>query len=37
MSWKNIEEFAVSSLILLGAMAIGWAVVVIGLGALGVL
>ena len=34
---KDIEEFAVRSLILLTGMAIGWAVVVGGLWLLGVL
>lgn len=34
---KDIEEFAVYSLILMGLMAIGWAVCVVGLGILGVL
>lgn len=37
MSWRDIEEFAVNSLILLAGMAIGWTVVVVGLGVLGVL
>ena len=34
---KDIKEFAVYSLILLGAMTVGWAVCVIGLSILGVL
>ena len=34
---KDLEEFAVWSLILLGAMAVGWAVTVAGLWILGVL
>lgn len=34
---KKIEDFAVSSLIMLTCMAIGWAVVVVGLSLLGVL
>lgn len=34
---KRVEEFAVYSLILLAGMAIGWAVVVVGLSILGVL
>ena len=34
---KDIEEFAKYSLILLGLMAIGWTIVVVGLGVLGVL
>lgn len=34
---KDIEEFAKYSLILMGLMALGWTICVIGLGALGVL
>lgn len=34
---KQLKEFALYSLILLGAMAVGWAVCVVGLWALGVL
>lgn len=34
---KQIEEFALVSLAILGCMAIGWTICVIGLGALGVL
>ena len=34
---KDIEEFAVYSLILLGCMAVGWTIVVSGLWMLGVL
>lgn len=34
---KIIEEYAKYSLILMGLMATGWAVCVVGLGALGVL
>ena len=37
MSWKDIEEFAVSGIVILTCMAIGWAVVVSGLWILGVL
>ena len=37
MSWKNIEEFAISGIVILTCMAIGWAVVVGGLWMLGVL
>ena len=37
MSWRDIEEFAISGLVVLGCMAIGWAVVVGGLWMLGVL
>ena len=34
---RDIEEFAVSGLIVLGLMAFGWTICVIGLGILGVL
>ena len=34
---KDVEEFAKNSLILMGLMAFGWAVCVIGLGGMGVL
>lgn len=34
---KDLEEFAIWSLILLGAMTVGWAVCVVGLSVLGVL
>ena len=34
---KQLEDFAIRMLILIGLMALGWAVVVIGLGALGLL
>jgi len=34
---KDIEEFAKNSLILMGLMAFGWTICVIGLGVLGVL
>lgn len=37
MSWKDIEDFAVSGIVILTCMAIGWAVCVVGLGLLGVL
>lgn len=37
MKMKDIEEFAVNGLIVLGVMAISWAVCVVGLWALGVL
>lgn len=37
MSWKDIEDFAVSGIVILTCMAIGWAVCVVGLGILGVL
>ena len=34
---KDIEEFAKYSLILLGLMALGWTICVVGLGTLGLL
>lgn len=37
MKWKDIEEFAISGIVILTCMAIGWAVVVGGLWMLGVL
>ena len=37
MSWKDIEDYAKRSLLLIGLMAFGWAVCVVGLSALGVL
>lgn len=37
MKMKDLEEFAIYSLILMGVMAIGWAVCVVGLSLLGVL
>ena len=34
---KDLEDFAIRMLILIGLMALGWAVVVVGLSILGVL
>lgn len=34
---KDLEEFAKYSLILMGLMALGWAICVVGLGAMGLL
>ena len=37
MSWKDIEEFAVSGIVILTCMALGWTICVVGLGAMGLL
>lgn len=34
---KDLEEFAVMSLALMGLMALGWLICVVGLGVMGVL
>lgn len=37
LEMKDLEEFAKYSLILMGLMALGWTICVVGLGAMGLL